>query len=147
MSLPNEFDFGLLKVGNGATPEVFTAVCGIIDVAVNETVDTTSRRVRDCTTPNKPGVTKIKVNGTSWAITASGLTNASEETNLRALLGKLKNYKVEAYDDDGTDAGDLLGTWSGAAVLNAKNININRDSDSAIELTLEGDGALAWAAA
>jgi len=147
MSLPNEFDFGLLKVGNGATPEVFTTVCGIIDVAVNESVDTTSRRVRDCTTPNKPGVTKVKVNGTSWTITASGLTNASEETSLRALLGKLNNYKVEAYDDDGTDAGDLLGTWSGGAVLTAKNINVNRDSDSAIELTLEGDGALAWAAA
>jgi hypothetical protein len=147
MSLPNEFDFGLLKVGDGESPEVFTAVCGIIDVAVNETADTTARRVRDCATPNKPGVTKIKVNGTSWAITASGLTNAAEETGLRALLGKLNNYKVEAYDDDGTDAGDLLGTWSGAAVLTAKNINVNRDSDSALELTLEGDGALTWTAA
>ena len=55
-----------------------------------------------------------------------------------------KNYKVELYADDGTDAGDLLGTIAGAYKMGAANLNLQRDGDSTSEITLASQGAWTW---
>lgn len=148
MSVPVEYDFALIKYSDMEAVPTFTALCGVQDVAVNQVVETQSRRVRDCATPNKPGTQKLKVLGTSWTATATGLTNATIESVVRTdLLGKKVNYRIEYYADDGTDAGDLLGTDAGLAIMTAKNKNVNTESDSSQEFTFEGEGDLTYTAA
>lgn len=148
MSAPVEFDFALIKYSDMEAVPAFTALCGVQDITVNQVVETSARRVRDCAKPNKPGAQKIKVLGTSWTATATGLTNATIENVVRTeLLGKKVNYRIEYYADDGTDAGDLLGTDAGLAVMTAKNMNVNTESDSGQEFTFEGEGDLTYTAA
>jgi predicted secreted protein len=148
MTLPTEVAFAVIKYGDGADPEVFTAVCGITNVAINETADTTQRRVRDCATPNKPGISKSKINGTSWSITGSGLTNVAQRTVMKTtLFGKFVNYEIELYSDDSTDTGLLLGTEAGQAVLTTNNMSMDQEGESSLEITLEGQGALVYTAA
>lgn len=147
MSLPTEFDFALVKMGDGATPEVFTAICGLQDGTVNRTVNTQDRFVRDCAKPGEIPERKVKATGRQSDITGTGLTNAAEVSRVEAALGKVKNYKIEVYADDGTDTGDLLGTWSGAFMLTAANNTIPREGTSAFEMTLVSHGAMTWAAA
>lgn len=148
MSVPVEYDFALIKYSDMEAVPTFTALCGVQDVTVNQVVETQSRRVRDCATPNKPGTQKLKVLGTSWTATATGLTNATIESVVRTdLLGKKVNYRIEYYADDGTDAGDLLGTDAGLAIMTAKNKNVNTESDSSQEFTFEGEGDLTYTAA
>lgn len=147
MSLPTEFDFALIKIGDGADPEVFTLICGMQDVTVNETVNTNDRFVRDCAKPGEVPQRKVQSTGKQTDITGSGLTNADEVANIRACLGVSKNYTIEAYDRDGTDAGALLGTFSGAFVMTSSNLNITIDTPGSAEITLASDGAMTYTAA
>lgn len=148
MSVPVEYDFALIKYSDMAVSPTFATLCGIVDVNVNQVAETQSRRVRDCATPNKPGSQKVKVLGTSWTATGTGLTNASIRATIEgSLFAKKVNYKIEYYADDGTDAGDLLGTHAGLAILNADNLSVQTEGDSSQEFTFEGEGELTYTAA
>lgn len=146
MSEPTLYDLALIKYSDGADPAVFTTLCGIGSVGVNETTETQDRRVRDCAKPNKPGVRRIKVVGLNWTISGSGRTNADQRAVMKStLLGKHVDYKVEYYKDDGTDAGELLGTDAGTAVMTALNMTTDPDAGTSDqEITLEGEGDLIY---
>lgn len=148
MSVPVEYDFALIKYSDMAVTPTFATLCGITDVTVNQVAETQSRRVRDCATPNKPGGQKVKVLGTSWTATGTGLTNAAIRAIIEgSLFAKKVDYKIEYYADDGTDAGDLLGTHAGLAILNADNMSVSTEGESSQEFTFEGEGDLVYTAA
>lgn len=148
MSVPTEFDWLLVKMGDGATPtEVFTLICGIQDVNVNMTVNTSDRAPRDCTKPGEIPSRKTRAASKQLDITGSGLSNAAGVAPLIAALGKVKNYKIEGYQEDGTDTGVLIGTFSGAFRMTAANMSSTRDGDSAAEITLANHGLWTWLAA
>lgn len=141
MSLPVEIDWAIVKMGDGESPEVFTIICGIQDVQINGAANTSDRFVRDCDTPGAVPYRKTKVSGRQLDISGSGLSNSQEATRLNDALGSLKNYKVETYRDDGTDAGVLLGTYAGAFRLTANNVNTTREGDSSADISLASHGA------
>jgi hypothetical protein len=148
MSRPVQYDFALIKYSNMAPTPVFTTLCGVVDVNVNQVVETSSTRERDCATPNVPGAQKVKILGTSWTATSTGLTNAAIEAAIRAsLFAKKVNYKFEYYADDGTSGGELLGTDSGLAILTANNKSITVEGEASQEFTFEGEGDLTYVAA
>lgn len=146
MSEPTLYDLALIKYEDPDTPASFLTLCGIVGVQVNETVETQSRRVRDCAAPNKPGVRRIRTIGIDWTISGTGRTNADQRAVIKTdLLGKKVNYKVEYYRDDGTDTGELLGTDAGLAVMTTNNMNIDVDAGTSdLEITLEGEGDLVY---
>ena len=149
MSEPRLYDFSLIKFSDMEVVPTFTTLCGLTNVAVNEAVETQDRRVRDCAKPNKPGVRRIKTVGINWTITGSGRTNADQRATIKTdLLGKHVDYKVEHYRDDGTDAGVLVGTDAGTAVMTANNMTTDPDAGTSdLEITLEGEGDLVYTAA
>lgn len=147
MSVPNEADFALIKIGDGESPEVFTAICGIENVSVNETANTSDRARRDCAAPGLPAVRRVKTVSTQVDITGSGGVDKASVATLRAALGISGNYKVELYKQGSTDLGDLYGTFSGAFVLTASNLSLDANADSGGEITLASDGAVTWTAA
>lgn len=147
MSLPNEADFALVKMGDGAGPEVFTLICGLTDVTINRAAQTQDRYPRDCAKPGQVPFRKVKTSGRSMDISATGLSNVDTIGDLDAALGLSKNYKVELYNEDGTDAGELLGTFSGAYVMTAANMGIPRDNAASGDINLASDGEWAYDAA
>lgn len=147
MSLPTEADFALIKKGDGAGPEVFAIICGLQDVTINQVANSTDRFVRDCAKPGSVPYRKTKATGLQLDVTGSGLTDKSHIDILLEALGKVGNFKIELYQDDGTDTGDLVGTFAAAFLLEASNLNIQRDGDSTSEITLKSNGAWTWTAA
>jgi hypothetical protein len=145
MSAPTEIEFALVKVGDGAQPtENFTVLCGLRDVTVNRTVNTTDRTTYDCDKPNAPGIRKVRVNGKQMDITGSGLTNAAQIPLVEATLGRHKNYEIDCYADDGTDAGELLGQYKANFVMTAANMNLTKEGAGSAETTLASDGEWDW---
>lgn len=140
MSLPTEVDFALIKHGDGAAPEVFTLICGLTDATLNEQAQTSDRGVRDCTKPGEVPFRRTKVTMKSLDVTGSGLSNVDQYPLLRDSLGKVENYKIELYADDGTDAGNLLGTVSGAFRLTANNLSVPREGAASAQINLASDG-------
>jgi len=146
MSYPNEADFIIVKVGDGATPEVFTTICGIENATINQTVNTSDRFRRDCAKPGQVPTRKVKVTGKQWDATGSGVVNVDEFPTFDAALGISKNYQIDFGKRDGTDAGEIIGTYAGPAVMTAANINMG-DSEGTNEITLAGEDAIVWTAA
>lgn len=149
MSEPNSADFALLKVKTAdGPPAVYTLLCGIEGVTINRSVQTSERYRRDCAKPNRAGTRKLRVTGSSWSISGTGSDNVDLETEYSDAFGVRKTYDVELYKDDGTDAGELMGTYAGTAILTTRNQSYTQDGDSGTtDITLEGEGDLVWTAA
>lgn len=141
MSLPTEADFALVKIGDGATPtEVFTALCGIFGASINRTANTADRFRRDCAKPGEVPHRRVRATGKQMDITSSGAINIPDIATYNDALGVSKNYKIELYVQDGSDAGDLLHTISGPFVLTSANTGVEIDGDGNAEVTLASDG-------
>jgi hypothetical protein len=147
MSLPTEVDFALVKRGDGASTEVFSVLCGLTDVQINQRANSADRFVRDCAKPGEVPIRKTRGTGKMLDVTGSGLTNVDNIATLTTALGKVGNFKVELFADNGTDEGDLLGTISGAFRLNSTDLNIPRDGDASSQIALANHGAWTYAAA
>lgn len=148
MSLPTEFDFAVIQIGDGGSPtETFSIICGMKDVTVNFVANSADRFVRDCAKPGEVPVRKVKATGKQLDVTGTGLTDKATVATLLAALGKVKNYKVLGYADDDTDTGTLLGTLSGAFMLLSDNLSLPRDDAAGVEITLANHGAWTWTAA
>lgn len=147
MSYPTEIDAAIIySVTTGGTP-VRTVICGIENVTVNETANTRDRTRRDCAKPGQIPRRSVVVTSLQWDVTGSGVSNADNQTSLKSLLGQHQAYEIDAIKYDGTDEGDLLGTFAGEGVLTAKNLNLQRDADSGSEITIAGEGDLVWSPA
>lgn len=144
MSEPTEADFALVKMGDGASPEVFTQLCGLTDVQINKRANTSDRFVRDCTKPGEVPFRKTKVSGKMMDITGSGLSNVDEIVRREAAFGRLRNYRVELYaesDDESDDQGVLLGTYAGTYRMTSDDLNGPRDNPASSQVTLASHGA------
>ena len=146
MSLPNQFDFAILKIGDGEDPEVFTISCGKQDITFNTVANSTDRFVRDCTKPGEIPFRRPKVTGKQMDITAAGLTDATAYGTEFPLVGTFNNIRVEVYNDDGTDAGALIGTVAGRFLVSSLNVSAPRDGDASCEITLASDATYTWTA-
>lgn len=148
MSLPNSADFALITIQTAAgPPAVFTKLCGIEGVTINRTAQTSESYRRDCAAPNRPGQRKIRVTGSSWSISGSGSDNIDLEEDFSEAFGVRQTYNVELYKDDGTDGGELMGTYAGSAMLTTRNQSYSQENAGTAEITLEGEGLLAWTVA
>lgn len=140
MSLPTEADFAIIKRGNGASPEVFSILCGISNVTIGRAAQSSDRYVRDCEKPGEVPVRRQRITGKSLEVSGSGLTNIDQFEDFEEALGRRLNYRVELYQDDNSDAGALLGTIAYASKMTAANLAINRDGDATADVTLPNDG-------
>lgn len=148
MSLPTEVDFVLIKRGDGATPtEVFTLICGLQDATINRVVNSDDRFVRDCAKPGEVPYRKTRATGKQLDVTGTGLSNAATMEDFEDALGQVENYKLELYAEDGTDAGELLGTIAGAFRMTAANLSVPREGQASGEITLASHGAWTYTAA
>ena len=147
MSVPVEPDFVLIKIGDGAGPEVFTIACGLQDVTVNSAVNTADRFVRDCAKPGEIPNRKVKATGKQMDINASGFIDKTQLAAFHTAQGVVKNYKIEYYSDNGTDAGALYGTYAGAFMLTTLNQSVPRDNQASVEISLANHGIWTWAPA
>lgn len=147
MSVPIEVDFALIKKGDGASPEVFTQICGITDVTLNNQTQTNDRYVRDCAKPAEVPFRKSKPTGKALDVQGSGLTNADSIGDFNDAVGQLANYRIELYRENGTDAGELIGTVAGEFRLTTSNLNLPQASAAAWQINLASNGAWTYTAA
>ena len=147
MSVPNEGDFALIKIGDGETVEAFTAICGIENVSINRTANTNDRFRRDCAKPGQPAVRRSRTTGKQMDISGTGGVDKASIADFEGALGVVQNYKIEIYQYDGTDTGDLMGTFAGAFNMTSANMSFDANGDSSGEVNLASDGTWTWTAA
>jgi hypothetical protein len=140
MSLPVEADFAVVKIGDGATPEVFTILCGIDSIDLNRTANTSDRFRRDCTTPGEIPFRRSRTTGKQMDITGSGALNIPDLPTYLDALGKTSNFKVELGQYEvGNPAGVIVYEITGPFNLTSANSSVGDDGNA--QVTLASDGA------
>lgn len=124
MTLPTTFTFGqlLIEIGDGATPEVFGAPCGLTSKNFNGQADTNDVVIPDCDDPDAPAWKGRSVTSLSRDISGSGVTtdeyvNAWDDwfvsglpKNCRATLGSrswIGSYYLTQFNQS-ADVGDIV---------------------------------------
>lgn len=125
-----------LKIGNGASPEVFTHPCLVNaerGIAFRST--TNDIVVPDCTNPDDPAWRELVKDALSVGLTGSGV--------LDNVLATIQAYTTWWKSDDPKNVQIWLGTvgyWSGAFKLTEWGITGNRGAKAEVSITLESDG-------
>lgn len=131
----------VLKVGNGATPEVFTAICSInAERGISFTASLTGTPIPDCTDPTELAAIANDKTDYSASVTGSGILNVGDElTFFNWLKSKdTKNAKVIVDTVGGT-------TFTAAWHLNEFSITGARGGKAECSIGLTSDGAVTGA--
>jgi len=127
-----------ILIGNGATLEVFTPICGLTARSFTYQVNTQDTFVRDCADPEDIPVRELILTGEQWDLSGSGLLDRSALQNLNQAVKVKKNYRFEIREPS-TDA-VYKGHYGGPAVLTQLSINGNDDEFVSVELTIASAG-------
>lgn len=127
-----------LMMGDGAGPEVFTALCGIATRSFTAAVNTNDQFVRDCDLPEDVPIRRAIVTSKQWDLTGEGVLNRDNLAIVLAAQAVVKNYRfvfTEPVDD-------LVyqGYWAGAAIMTNLVITAEDANFATISITLVSDG-------
>lgn len=147
MALPNTLrgTYINLLLGDGATPEVFTPVCGLTARGLTKQANTNDQFVRDCADPESVPVRKVIVTGEQVDITGSGLMDRSRLGDMNAAFKTYRNWRYE-IDEPATD-GVYGGYYSGSGVLTNLELGATDDDFVTVSLSIVSDGAWTFTAA
>ena len=132
----------LIKIGDGATPEVFTPLCGLRSKTLtinNSEIDVTTA---DCETPGGPlwtevitGVKRVNVSGNGY------FKDEASETRLNTIVNAaeaIANFQIVV---------PALGTFAGAFMLSSVEYGGEQEDGVTYSLTLASSGPVTFTAA
>ena len=92
-----KFSEFVIHLGDGATPEVFTKICGLTSKGVNFNNNTTTTAVPDCDDEELPAFEEEDVTSQQIEVSGSGVWSAAHHGIMLdwALDGTQKNIKLE----------------------------------------------------
>ena len=132
----------VIKVGDGASPEVFTQIAALRDTTISH-----SETSVDATTKDDAGVRQLLSGKILNAVSVSGtgvFTDSATLNTVRTSMsaGTHKNYKILIADSSATTAG---GTYTGAFRVTAFGSAGSHSGEINYNLTLESAGTVSFA--
>ena len=134
-----------ILVGNGAAPEVFTAVCGLTTRSFTHQVNTSDQFVRDCADPEDVPHRRLTVTGEQWDLSGEGLYNRAQAATIRAAVGVTRSYRFVVSEPTGETVED--GFYEGPAMLTNLQLGGSDGEFGSVSLQIASDGEWAWEAA
>lgn len=134
----------LIKIGNGADPEIFTADCLInTDRGIQFTSDSTTEPTYYCDIPDVPAWTEVQKDSLSATVTGAGKLHTTSIAFWDAWYNSddAKNIRVEL---NGVSAANGGGYWEGAFKLTQWEITGPEKEKSEASITLQNHGPVVW---
>jgi predicted secreted protein len=135
----------LILVGDGATPEVFAAPCGLTSKGFDTAASSNEVAVPDCDDPDAPAWIERVVKSLSSKVTGSGVLAAESFDVWRdwSLSGLAKNVRVELQPPTGS-TGLALGYYAGSFILSAFSLKAALGDKVTVDVTMDSDGQVTW---
>lgn len=132
----------LLKRAGNSSPTVFTTIAALRDTSISETEQTV-----DTTSKDDSGKRSLLSGNILLAMTVTGtgvFTNDATIAALRADMraGTHRNYKIDVADSDAATSG---GNYTGTFRITSFEQAGTHDGEMNYSVTLESDGAIAFA--
>lgn len=143
MAVPNRVKprFIVIEMGNGASPEVFTPLCGIRTPGMTAQTNGNDDFANDCADPESVPVRYFLPTGEQWDMSGAGVVNLDNLETIYNAKGVTKNYRYsigKAANQTGSEY-----YFAGPAVLTNIQIGGSEDNFASIDLTFVSDGP--WA--
>ena len=147
MAQPTTLRFSKFKVliGDGNTPEAFTAPCGFTKKSLKMSAQSSSTTVPDCDDPDAPAWEEKDIVALSASVNGQGVLAMGSLAMWRTwyLSGASRNVRV-VYDLTGEEGG---GYWQGAAILTDLSDDVDMKSEGGRtqrQVSIENDGPWVW---
>lgn len=129
----------IVKLGDGsASPETFTAPCGLTTQALNRSKTLNETNVPDCDDPDAVTWVGREVQSLSWGISGSGVLAGESIAQWEDFLADTDSRSVEV-----TIIFPLATyTYTGRAHLETFNISGELGQKVQVEVSMQGDGEL-----
>jgi predicted secreted protein len=126
-------------VGDGASPEVFAAPCGLTTRGINFSKNTNEVSVPDCDDPDAPAWVERVARDLQAGVTGSGVLALEA---LDTWWNFFKNPDAQNCRIVLDDA--AAGRWNGAFQCTGFNVTGSLGDKVQVELTLASDGEVTW---
>lgn len=127
-----------ILMGNGASPEVFSPICGLTAKGFTAQVNTTDDFVPDCADPEDIPARYVTATGRQWDLSGSGLLNLDNLEDIIAAQGEVKNYRYVIGAPASSTA--YNGYWAGAGMMTNLQFGGDQDAKASIDVTIVSDG-------
>ncbi|NML11303.1 hypothetical protein HHL08_14300 [Sphingobium sp. AR-3-1] len=127
-----------LQLGDGASTEVFTTVCGITTKGLQRTRAVNDSEVWDCTDPDALPLTEREMGAGDWTITGEGQAVAAELDRIEEAFEAAANWQIVFFGTGTT----ITRTYRGNAIMTDLNLGAVNGQKASISLTLSGNGEL-----
>jgi hypothetical protein len=128
-----------LRLGDGASPEVFTTVCGITTKGLQRTRAVNESQNWDCDDPDALPLTEREMAAGDWTISGSGQAVAAELDRLEDAFDTAANWQLVLMGTGAT----IVRSYTGNAIMTDLTLGAVNGEKATISLTLSGNGALA----
>ena len=140
MAYPNRVKprYVVIEMGNGATPEVFTPLCGIRTAGMTVQLNQNDDFLNDCADPESVPVRFTIPTGRQWDMSGSGVVNLDNLEQIMDAQGVTKNYRYSIGKAANQSGNEYY--FAGPAVLGNVQIGGSEDNFASIDLTFVSDG-------
>ncbi len=130
-----------LLVGDGATPEVFTKLCGLNTRNFTIQKNTNDVFIEDCDDPELVPQRYLNVTGVQWDITADGLYNMDQGEVIQEMAQSLNSRNFRFVFGAAPGQTGYTGTWEGLGQVTNVQFGGNTGGEyGTISLTIASDG-------
>lgn len=129
-----------ILMGDGATPEVFSPICGITTRNFTKQVNTNDVFVPDCADPEDIPVRRVNPTGRQWDLSGEGLLNLANWQALDAAVGVTGNFRFRISRPSPTTTD--TGYYEGPAMITNMQIGgvVGGGEFATVALTIASDG-------
>lgn len=127
----------LLKVGNGATPEVFAEPCGLTTKSFDRTAATNTNLVPDCDNPEAPAWESTDVSSLSCSLSGSGLLARESFDTWNEWFESAEGRNMQIWLGS-------LGYFTGSFKLTGFKLSGQRGNKIQAEISAKADGVVTW---
>lgn len=135
----------VISLGNGASPEVFAAPCGLTTKSFNLSAAVNEFNVPDCDNPDDPMWTERVISALSGTFSGSGVLDLGSYDEWRDwfLSGLPKNIRITLNELQAEGGG----YYQMSAVLTGFNTVGNQGELATVDIEIQSNGEVTWVAA
>lgn len=129
----------LILVGNGASPEVFLAPCGLTTKGIDFSASSNTTVLPDCTDPEAAAWEAKDINALSASVTGNGVMAVESFAMWNEWFQSAAPRNVQIKLDDAA-----LGHWAGSFILSGLKFGGVRGNKVTVDVTMANNGAVVW---
>lgn len=131
-----------LYIGDGADPEIFRPVCGLVTRGLSHQVQTRDNYRRDCDDPSAVPVRGTTATGQQWDLSGQGMMAREVYEQLKNTVGRTVSWRY-SFDEPADDV-VIGGSWGGRGMLTQLQVTGADGDDVMVDIAVASSGKWEW---